>query len=313
MISIIIPVYNTEKYLPDCLNSVISQTYQDFEVILVDDGSQDKSGFICNHFAEKDTRIKVIHQKNEGVSKARYNGVLASKGEWAFFVDSDDYLPSDALDSLFRQSEGFDIISGALEILNDEKKATPLPKRIKETGIFTKEELINGMLLGTRIPNIVRMLISMSLLKKQLILIDRNVRIFEDFLLSLSIYLGVSRAKGIAQTVYYYRMNESSTVHTHKQTIKDAEIVDEYIESILKDNIVFRHAVFKHRIIELKRFIDDSNIIHSRLYLKAQEQAPFCKKSKGDTIVLTLCKIRNVATRQFFWSLFTYLSRFKMR
>ena len=91
-VSIIIPVYNTEEYLRECLDSIIHQTLKDIEIILVDDGSTDNSGKICDEYKEKDTRIKVIHQENQGVSVARNRGIEAAKGEYIYFVDSDDYL-----------------------------------------------------------------------------------------------------------------------------------------------------------------------------------------------------------------------------
>lgn len=92
MISIIIPVYKVEKYLRRCLDSVLAQTYTDLEIILVDDGSPDGSGSICDEYAEKDSRIKVIHQANAGAAAARNAGVAAATGEFTAFVDSDDYI-----------------------------------------------------------------------------------------------------------------------------------------------------------------------------------------------------------------------------
>ena len=99
-ISIIIPIYNSEKYLEDCLLSVCEQTFTDFEAILVDDGSKDRSGEICDEFAKRDSRFRVIHKKNEGVSMARNTGLDEAKGEWVAFVDSDDKVKSDYLFSL---------------------------------------------------------------------------------------------------------------------------------------------------------------------------------------------------------------------
>ena len=91
MISVIIPVYNVEKYLNRCLQSVLNQTYTEFEVILIDDGSTDKSGEICDSVLS-DKRCKVIHQNNQGVSSARNRGLAASRGEYILFVDPDDWL-----------------------------------------------------------------------------------------------------------------------------------------------------------------------------------------------------------------------------
>ena len=95
MISVIIPVYNVEKYLRRCLDSVIAQTYQNLEIICVDDGSIDDSGKICDQYAVRDARIKVIHQENQGLSAARNRGLDAAEGEYIAFVDSDDYILED--------------------------------------------------------------------------------------------------------------------------------------------------------------------------------------------------------------------------
>lgn len=95
LISVIIPVYNVEKYLHRCLDSVIAQTYQNLEIICVDDGSVDESGKICDQYAVRDARIKVIHQENQGLSAARNRGLDAAEGEYIAFVDSDDYILED--------------------------------------------------------------------------------------------------------------------------------------------------------------------------------------------------------------------------
>lgn len=92
MFSIIVPVYNAERYLAQCVESVLSQTLKNFEVILVDDGSSDDSAKICDDFAKQDSRVVVIHKQNQGVSEARNTGLSAAKGDWIIFVDSDDYL-----------------------------------------------------------------------------------------------------------------------------------------------------------------------------------------------------------------------------
>lgn len=90
-VSFIIPVYNVEKYLPQCVDSILSQTYTDFEVILVDDGSPDNSGKLCDEYAKKDSRVRVIHKLNGGLSDARNAGLNASYGDYVIFVDSDDF------------------------------------------------------------------------------------------------------------------------------------------------------------------------------------------------------------------------------
>lgn len=91
-ISFIVPCYNVESYITTCVDSIVGQNFQNIEIVLVDDGSSDNTGTICDEYAEKDNRIHVIHQKNQGVSIARNVGLEVAKGEWIWFVDSDDYI-----------------------------------------------------------------------------------------------------------------------------------------------------------------------------------------------------------------------------
>lgn len=100
MISVIVPVYNVEKYLNRCVDSIINQTYTDLEIILVDDGSTDSSGSICDEYAKKDERIKVIHKENGGLSDARNAGVTAATGDYISFIDSDDYIELNMMELL---------------------------------------------------------------------------------------------------------------------------------------------------------------------------------------------------------------------
>lgn len=100
-ISIIVPVYNVEKYLNKCVDSILNQTFRDFELILVDDGSPDKSGAICDQYAKKDTRVRVIHKKNGGLSDARNAGIDVAKGKYLGFIDSDDYIAEDMYELLY--------------------------------------------------------------------------------------------------------------------------------------------------------------------------------------------------------------------
>ena len=115
-LSVIVPVYNTEDYLRRCLSSILEQDLNNLEVIVVDDGSTDKSGNICDEYAAKDIRVKVIHQNNKGISEARNNGFAIAKGEYITYVDSDDYLPDDmglyrrAIDNM--ENKNLDILVG---------------------------------------------------------------------------------------------------------------------------------------------------------------------------------------------------------
>ena len=101
MISIIVPVYNTEKYLDRCIQSILAQTYNDFELLLINDGSTDSSGAICDRYAEQDSRVRVFHKENGGVSSARNVGLNNAEGEYIIFVDSDDYMKSQMCEILY--------------------------------------------------------------------------------------------------------------------------------------------------------------------------------------------------------------------
>ena len=105
LVSIIVPVYNVEKYLPKCVGSLINQTYKNVEIILVDDGSTDQSGNICDTYLEKDNRIVVLHKKNGGLSDARNFGIEHAKGDYYSFVDSDDYLKEKTIENLVDAAE----------------------------------------------------------------------------------------------------------------------------------------------------------------------------------------------------------------
>ena len=116
LISIIIPIYNSEVYLRKCLDSVLNQTFQDYELILINDGSTDNSGYICDEYKNKDTRIEVIHKKNEGVSIARNFGIKNAKGMYLTFIDSDDWVDNEYLSSFinFLNSCKSDLIIGGI-------------------------------------------------------------------------------------------------------------------------------------------------------------------------------------------------------
>ena len=99
LFSIIVPVYNVEKYINKCIDSVLAQTFTDFELILVDDGSPDGCSAVCDDYAEKDSRIKVIHKQNEGLINARKSGLAIADGKYIGFVDGDDWIESDTYEN----------------------------------------------------------------------------------------------------------------------------------------------------------------------------------------------------------------------
>lgn len=137
--SIICPVYNCEQYIEKCIQSIIDQTYSEWELIIVDDGSTDGSGLICDRYADKYDKIKVIHQKNGGISCARNVGLQYAIGEYIFFIDADDYFEEEFLNIFVHQDEKYDYVAGGYiqkNILNGNSV-----KNIPKKSVWYKQEL----------------------------------------------------------------------------------------------------------------------------------------------------------------------------
>ena len=121
LISIIVPVYNVEQYLSRCVDSLVNQTYHNIEIILVDDGSPDRSGEICDEYAKKDKRVKVIHQSNGGLSDARNTALDIAKGDYLMFVDSDDWIEPTMYEEMlsFMEKEQLDLVECGINLVTN--------------------------------------------------------------------------------------------------------------------------------------------------------------------------------------------------
>lgn len=145
LLSVIIPVYKVEKFLDKCILSIVQQSYQNLEIILIDDGSPDKSGQKCDKWAKKDSRVKVIHTKNGGAGKARNIGIAASTGKYISFVDSDDYLSPYMYDIMFEHlKKDIDIIECDYVPVNDSNYCFRLPEEGIESVTYSPEDAIRG-------------------------------------------------------------------------------------------------------------------------------------------------------------------------
>lgn len=147
-LSIIVPVYKVEAYLENCLSSILNQTFKDFELILVNDGSPDRSGMICDLFAEKDARIKVIHQANEGPSSARNSGLDIARGDYIGFVDSDDYIHQEMYEILFELIKSCDADISQCEFMRVNDFAAAGIKRPCQIEVLNNIEALNNLYNG---------------------------------------------------------------------------------------------------------------------------------------------------------------------
>lgn len=204
-ISIIVPVYKVESVLSRCVDSILCQSFRDFELLLIDDGSPDNSGTICDKYAHIDKRVRAIHQKNGGVSIARNRGIREAKGEYLVFIDSDDWVQSDYFSSLQPYLGKYDIIFGGLDIVNQEgcsiDKILP-PHFSSETNSFSDViySLFKINLLGYVISTVVRRKIVVD----QSIYFKEGVSLHEDSLFCYEYCMFAETFYSLDKAMYKY-------------------------------------------------------------------------------------------------------------
>ena len=216
-ISVIVPVYNTEAYLAECLDSLIHQTWTDLEIICVNDGSPDNSAAILAKYAEKDSRIRVITQKNGGLSSARNSGLRAATGEYVCFVDSDDRMEKIACERLAMEILGKQpdmIVFGANTIPEGALEQDPWLKFVlTPRDIMFRDGNLNELLLepGVR-PFVWRNCIRRSLLEAQQLAFDESVRYGEDTVFQLCLLPACRRVSFISDRLYDYRKDRPGSL-----------------------------------------------------------------------------------------------------
>lgn len=209
-ISILVPVYNVEQYLPRCIESVLTQDFQDWEMILVDDGSPDKCPQICDMYAEKDNRIKVIHKPNGGANSARLTGFEVSQGAYLMFLDSDDYLLPNALSVLYNKiEEGYDIVKGNDIRFNGEWKKIERP-RLAGKEILGHKDYLMSVLNYDVLPYLWGGLYKRDLFTSEVFRDNQDITICEDWISNISIWNKVDKYIAIDHAVYAYFINDDS-------------------------------------------------------------------------------------------------------
>lgn len=240
--SILIPVYNVEKYLEQCLKSVLSQDYKDFEVILVNDGSTDQSKEICKRFAESDCRIKFFDKANEGLLLTRRFSIRQAKGEYILFLDSDDYWDQGVLSKLDKEiaSSDVDMVCYRFRVVTDEGVAiyedvNVFPNRILFSN-NNKEEFIKAFIESTRLNNVWLKCVRNTIIDK-----DADYRRFEDkkgedILQSIALIRNANTILYINDVFVNYRMSPSGRGRNFKlKYVDDYDIVKYHVYSNLID------------------------------------------------------------------------------
>ncbi len=236
VISIIVPVYKAERYLHKCVDSILSQTFSDFELLLIDDGSPDNSGKICDDYEAKDSRIRVIHKENGGASSARNAGLDKVMGEWVCFVDSDDWIERNCLEVVHQYAVEDELDCIQFSYKRIDKKGNVVLSEVGETPVMSLKDYIDAGVFCFRAGG--------TLLKKNVIdsvnlRFIEGLRLAEDQLFMLTAMVHCKRMRRIPDTFYCYFINENSvTENTHFNEVCDSIIA--YNEFKYKD-IFHRH------------------------------------------------------------------------
>lgn len=245
LISVIVPVYNVESYISICLESLINQTYQNLEIILIDDGSTDHSGIICDNYAANDSRIKVIHQKNGGAANAKNNGLKIATGRYLAFADSDDYVEKDAYEYMLNvlKREQADIIQCGYRDIYIDREVNHVINEIEK---FTAEEYLRRYTIDWTCGLLWDKLYKRNLFKD--IYFEEGHIIDDEYFT----YQGVMNAKLIvhdSKIVYNYRKRKSSVTGMAKN--RNRTILDKL------DYLVKRRENIIKRFPELKKTFDN--------------------------------------------------------
>ena len=242
MVSVVIPVYNAEKYIYKCICSILNQSYFDLEIILVDDGSYDTSASICHELAQEDTRIKYYYQPNKGVTSARKKGVELALGEYVTFVDADDTIETDFLKILVDKiTKGFDMVVCGTSL----------------EGEMDGDTFVSAILEGKLPPNIWGRLIKKELLTDKVFNISRDLSVGEDVIMNILIGLRSNHPIYVFNENYYnYELHEMSVMNERVVTLAYDETYIAKIREALGSRIQnFRTSYLRLKLHSLENLI----------------------------------------------------------
>lgn len=292
MISIIVPVYNVEKYLPKCIDSILAQTYKNFELILVDDGSPDNSGVICDVYSKLDSRIKVIHQVNRGVSAARNAGLKIANGKYIGFVDPDDWIDPYMYEDMRNvfENDQVDLVICGYDYYDENGNVDKKRKyRIRENEYITQKEI---MYRFSDIPPSIRHGVVNKLLKKKLLqnqIFKEGLHSSEDVFFLNEYVLKIKNAVIVHKPYYKNLVRQGSATHgglnidsladsfiAHDKMYRDITNIypdlKDYSQAFLLDVCTLKYNEAKKKIKLVS--IDDKN----RLNLRLIEMKKYIKK-----------------------------------
>ena len=251
-ISVIVPVYNVEAYLPACIDSILAQTHKDFQLILVDDGSPDRCGAICDEYAAKDSRIVVIHQENGGISAARNAGIdwvfVNSESRWLNFTDSDDRMSAVCLQTLYEYAleSGADIVTTGGQIFTNDAELDSAPNHVASARTVTGREACYELLGDS---NFYLNFVWGKLFRRDLFETARFERgkIYEDEALMTKMLYRTPKVTILRSWLYHYRQREGSYIRS-VFTIQRFDHI-----ALIDDYIAFFRSVNEPKLVRLSR------------------------------------------------------------
>lgn len=274
-ISIVIPVYNAEEYICRCVDSLLEQSMPDFELLLIDDGSPDSSGMICDSYAEIDSRIKVYHKKNEGVSAARQFGLEKSVGKYIIYADSDDWADFDMLKTLYCKAleEDADVVICDF-FTNENGIDTYIEQHLEK---LDSDSILRN-LLGQKLHGATwNKLIKREKLYKYNIKFPKNINRWEDLWINCHLFLFPMKVAYVTQAFYHYALdvNPQSLVHKVTKSGVDSQIqfcnhfftlleYEDYKDELYKCISVTKELMFSSRLYSVEEIINFYPIFNER-------------------------------------------------
>jgi len=279
-VSIVIPIYNVEKYVRKTIESVQHQVFDAYEIILVDDGSKDNSSKICDEYAANDNRIRVIHQPNGGVMSARFAGVDAAKGQYIAFLDGDDRMPPSAISVMFTAIDGehADMVKGA--VVDITENGEPLSKVVMpgHEGIIEDNEMYRLWLTQHMGGMNIRMYRRDVLIQEPRIYIDPGIKNNEDYIFSLFIASKINKVVFVQDLVTQVVQHNDSVSHRAYDESYWCYFLSWYTDNYNKYDVHFRdYMFFKMRIIFCNLLLENADVNYKTNVFKDVRE---CKYSK---------------------------------
>ena len=284
-ISVIVPVYNVEKYIEKCIRSIMEQSLKEIEIIIINDGSPDRSLEIVNRLMKEDQRIKVITKKNGGLSSARNTGIKIATGKYIQHIDGDDWVEKDFLKSMydFAEKENVDIVvSDYYEDYSNGKIKIKKGKKRSKKVIFNSKEYLRDFFYYDDAPAMWNKLFKTSLYKENNIFHPENNSIGEDLSTTQRLIYFSKKVGYLKEAFYHYRQNSESITNTINgirkiQIFKCFDLLKEFFK---EQNINYEDLLYRSSIYHLKNFISFEPVFENKYYMEGYKRFLFLIKDE---------------------------------